>query len=462
MFNKPTLIILGAGASLDYGYPLGKDLIDRIISNQDQILHKYSSLILEAPELLQGNLKQHIEGNFKKIKDIISGLDGFQGQSLAVSFETTRVTRDVFNDDQKRELKFILNKAPLDEENIKIRNPIYASINVFLGSLNKHLDVYNKYILALIFFQRLREFDPVSIDFFLSVHTEFEYTDKSGNKTNIGKFAIAYEIMKCTGGDLDKRSKRAIKNEEENSNWYKYLLNELLSGSENGRQVQLKKNALSIVTFNYDVSLEKFLEKKLTNMSYFKEKRYDLRFLERLNKNLIHVYGKVCPQPISKDEKYTLENISNNIKVIGEDRKIKNTKSDICKIQTIIRNSEKIFILGYAFDQRNNNLIGLEEAFQVDEDLCRQTNYIFLKREVVITNYNNSKIINLSIQRMIFNHISDNYLSQGDGPRGEGVMSETPEGVDLSKIKNLTITDKSLGEAIGSDFDFSDYYSSGN
>jgi hypothetical protein len=31
MFNEETLFILGAGASLPYGYPLGKDLINQII-----------------------------------------------------------------------------------------------------------------------------------------------------------------------------------------------------------------------------------------------------------------------------------------------------------------------------------------------------------------------------------------------------------------------------------------------
>jgi len=35
MINRPTVFILGAGASYSFGYPLGKNLVDIIVKNFD-------------------------------------------------------------------------------------------------------------------------------------------------------------------------------------------------------------------------------------------------------------------------------------------------------------------------------------------------------------------------------------------------------------------------------------------
>jgi len=211
MFERSTLLILGAGASLDYGFPLGKTLINQILKNKDKILKEYKLAILDVPELSTGNIKQNIESDFNKM-NIICNYNVYNYS-----------TKIIFDEETKKKLRLIFSRAPLRENDLQNIPGADFYANILLNSIEKHLDIYNKYILALLFFQRLREFDPLSIDFFLSVHTEFEY-----EKSNIGKFAILYEIYNCKP-ELEKRSQRQI-NDEGNGNWYKYLLDEILKG----------------------------------------------------------------------------------------------------------------------------------------------------------------------------------------------------------------------------------------
>ncbi len=68
-FDKPTLIIIGAGASLPYNYPLGDDLINEIITASDEVIHRgkiteaYSHLkdmlLLHDPTSIDTFMKNH-------------------------------------------------------------------------------------------------------------------------------------------------------------------------------------------------------------------------------------------------------------------------------------------------------------------------------------------------------------------------------------------------------------------
>jgi hypothetical protein len=235
---------------------------------------------------------------------------------------------------------------------------------------------------------------------------------------------------------------------EKFSSWYRYLLNEILLGCQNGNQGEILKNNLSVITFNYDTSLELFLEKRLTNMNYFREESHNLTFIKKLRNNLTHVYGQI---DFFNNNPNVME-LSHGIKVIGEERC---TKEDF---KGIINDAKKIFILGYAFDASNNDAISMKEVFRLNENAMRaDKGNLWLEKEVVVVNYKNSKIINSSIQRMIFDNANDTYLEPSANPPDEmGYQhSPNPDIIDLNNVKNLTIITKSIGEAIGSDFNFS-------
>ena len=156
------------------------------------------------------------------------------------------------------------------------------------------------------FAKTLKEFNPLSIDFFLSLHKNF---------ADIGKEEIATAILECEEESKEKmiRSK---------NHWYKFLLNEILTGCENDKPDAINDNNLSIVTFNYDVSLEYFLYSRLLSMSYFQKgsENFAHNFLKKLE--VEHVYGKV--KNINSDnfggygKGSTLGASNNTLRVIGE------------------------------------------------------------------------------------------------------------------------------------------------
>ncbi len=433
MFKEQTLLILGAGASIDYGFPLGKDLIDRILNDKEYILSRYEEEILK--ELEDVCIKANLEMNF----DII--------EHLCFGYERNT------NDEERQNFLSMLNRAPFkkDDFNCEFNSLHFREIHNSIRKETIYLDYYNKYILAVLFFQKLEEFDPTSIDFFLSLHTEFQYKDEKGNSTNIGKYAIAYEIVKCRE-EFDNRLKGYIRDEngkkERFSSWYRYLLNEILLGCQNNQQHEILKNNLSIITFNYDTSLELFLDKRLRNMNYFKEEGQNLVFLERLKRSLFHVYGKID----FADQSKSLIELSEGIKVIGEERNSKES------FEKIIIDAKKVFILGYAFDEANNEKISMKSVFALNENAMRAENgRLWLDKEVVVLNYNNSRIINSSIKKMIFDNANDTSFEPSANPPDESgyCHSPTPEMIDLSNVENLTIITNSIVDAIGNDFNFS-------
>lgn len=276
------------------------------------------------------------------------------------------------------------------------------------------------------FAKTLKEFNPLSIDFFLSLHKNF---------ADIGKEEIATAILECEEESKEKmiRSK---------NHWYKFLLNEILTGCENDKPDAINDNNLSIVTFNYDVSLEYFLYSRLLSMSYFQKgsENFAHNFLKKLE--VEHVYGKV--KNINSDnfggygKGSTLGASNNTLRVIGE------RGNNIDKIKDKIKKAEKVFILGYGFHEENNELLNMDDIFDVTimDSRTPETFKVSLNKEVTITNTNNSEIINSYIRKKIEANCRKK-------------VSSFPIRIKLNEVGNLTISTKTLEKSIGSDFNFS-------
>jgi hypothetical protein len=90
---------------------------------------------------------------------------------------------------------------------------------------------------------------------------------------------------------------------------------------------------------------------------------------------------------------------SQSIRVIDPTDK-ESDKQVIKAARKVISDAKCIYILGYGFDENNNNRLELSKALYYNED----------KKSVLFTNYNNSNRINKSASRVLFCN-SEHFLS---------------------------------------------------
>jgi hypothetical protein len=134
--------------------------------------------------------------------------------------------------------------------------------------------------------------------------------------------------------------------------------------SLNLSEFALSNDQLTIVTFNYDRSLEYYIFNALQR-TYPKtnpnEHRAQLNAL-----NIFHVYGHLgnfetldaennIPYGFKADYRI-LKKRAENIKLISEDREAQNP--DLNKIKIASENAKYIFFLGFSFDQENLEKMG--------------------------------------------------------------------------------------------------------
>ncbi len=225
---------------------------------------------------------------------------------------------------------------------------------------------YNRFDIA----QALKETPPLSIDNFLSINPSL---------ASDGKFLIARVLlgMNTTGNSIPRNE----------NDWYSILHHALSAPSVADVQgvVDNAKN-LTIISFNYENSLEYHLFSRLLKTERFKDSACEIMN----NIKIIHVYGSLfsIPEdfqeyknnqvlrahflesgffPISdknhflpyEDERYLdrfANTVSSNIKTIHDDRSRNQDAVDKLKA------ASKIYILGYGFDHTNNERIGLDSA----------------------------------------------------------------------------------------------------
>lgn len=199
-----------------------------------------------------------------------------------------------------------------------------------------------------------------SIDAYLASREDDTFTE-------FGKIAIVNAISKCESSD-------SLYIDGIDDDWYPYLVNHIYDCSYEN----IKDNNLSIITFNYDRSLEMFLMFTLWGT-------YTLRSWGTMSKHLeksipiIHMFGKLNPTDegvIDYDSSISssqLKEMSQNIKIIPE---IKDSKV-INDANNLIENAEKIYFLGLNLNNEQNlrlfdlNLFKGKQVFGTGYDLKR-------------------------------------------------------------------------------------------
>lgn len=263
MITKPTVLVLGAGASFDYGFPLGRRLLFEIC------------------------------------------------ESLAKTSNPQRMMLTAL-------------KYPTEE----IEN----------------------------FRSQLLHSSQMSIDAFLGHRT---------NLRSIGKAAIACQLIPCENEANLFRSKDKMK-------WYEYLFSNL---SADATTDTFKNNKLSIITFNYDRSLEHYLFRSLVHC-YGLRAEQAVPLLQTIS--IVHVYGKLGELDYVDPERgraYTVElntetvlKSAESIKVLHEDQPDSEEFKDA---HHLMMEAETICFLGFGYHPENmNRLLAKPHRFSGRSFLC--------------------------------------------------------------------------------------------
>ncbi len=269
------------------------------------------------------------------------------------------------------------------------------------------------------FAHKLRRSGEDSIDAFL------EYQDEPA--VNIGKTAIAAVLLPYEVGDNLFTSNEP--------NWYQHLWAQLRAPFED-----FEKSKISIITFNYDRSLEHYLFTVLKNKYHGKS---DDECAKKLgNIPIIHVYGKLGPLSWESTQKkeaisyvpYNSMNLNHDhseemiewyrhewtkkaassIIVLHES----NTESqEFKKAREIIRKAQQLFFLGFGYHEANLTRLG-------GSDILRQP------QKVQGTAYNLSYVRIREVERLSIRDLSrnDNNLAN------KTVYNFLYENVDFNEI----------------------------
>jgi len=185
------------------------------------------------------------------------------------------------------------------------------------------------------FVHSLRMSSTSSIDEFLEDRDEF---------TKVGKLAITRALIRCENENVlvDTRD------------WYQHLFRKMVAY---GSFEKFDQNKISIVTFNYDRSLEHFLFTSLQN-KYGKSKK---KCADKLNKlPIVHVHGQIGNLPWQGSrytrpynthlDTYSLNKSSLGIGVIHESDK---TDPKFKKAHELLTKAERIYFLGFGYHPVN-------------------------------------------------------------------------------------------------------------
>jgi hypothetical protein len=247
MIENPTVLILGAGASMDFGYPSGRDLKDKVV------------------------------------------------KMIAI-----------LNNDAYRSLQ----KLGFDEYLIK-------------G-----------------FQEGLQRSGRPSVDAFLEHRPEF---------IEVGKAAMAAELM----GYENINALFPV-----GGSWYERLFQAINASFE-----ELSSNRLSIVTFNYDRSLDVYLFEAIKN-AYGKKTEEVSDVLKSIP--ILHVHGKLGPLPWESDngreyrssyDPLDIKQAADNICIITEDHETKKEFSDAKKL---ISSSNRLIFIGFGYHSQNIERLGID------------------------------------------------------------------------------------------------------
>jgi hypothetical protein len=316
MFDKETVLILGAGASCHYGYPTGEELVERIIERTKDVEHEVDKNVAHKKRLAP---------------------------------------------------------PPNNQDRISCDSGLYTEYVSLLGGLK----------------QLLESLHPLNIDSFLRYNPRY---------APLAKTLIADILLGCND-PLSKRPKDYDPEKwKKDNDWYRYLFHALTYGCKvdakdtSGKaDIAVSIANLTIITFNYDTSLERYLRKAFQRVEAFQNRTDEL--MDLIKKNIYHVYGKLAdedfydlPQEQQKAKRSDIVRASAGIEVIAGKKHHELKEAFTSTREKLKENpftsgktARRVVILGYGFDNENNELIGLSAGFghpvRINAERIAYTNY---------------------------------------------------------------------------------------
>lgn len=207
-----------------------------------------------------------------------------------------------------------------------------------------------------------------SVDAFLERRTEFE---------DVGKAAIAAALLPCEKTDylFDHWIQKRSDPHNKEGNWYDQVFEAL-----NTQFDKLTENRLSIITFNYDRSLEHYLFTALRN-TYGQTEEESAEKLSAID--IIHVHGSLGllnwqvsdGDPIGYDSEANAKIIKRamgNIKIIHEDV----TETDeFNKARELLKKAERLYFLGFGYHPMNLKRLDVESLNRREGQDIRGTSH---------------------------------------------------------------------------------------
>lgn len=177
------------------------------------------------------------------------------------------------------------------------------------------------------------------------------FLERRPNFLGVGKFAIAYCLI-----PFEDESKLYQPDPGRGGDWYEYLSVKLNASFD-----EFEKNKLSVVTFNYDRSLEHFLLTSLVNLHG--------KPIEECAKKLaaipiIHVYGQLgrTPYPLPESHYYRpdRERYANVVRAAAGITLLHESTSELDAARKLLTEAERICFLGFSYHPLNLSRLKVE------------------------------------------------------------------------------------------------------
>jgi hypothetical protein len=332
--SNSTVFILGAGASWHYGYPTGETLVEKVIEKAEVALKYF-------------------------------------------------------------------------EHSVRIGNP---EVPEYLADRNQWVNAVQE---TKKLKTGLEQVNPLVIDYYLGWNPDVQ---------SIGRLLIAWVILECEHVSARRNANRYLKSElhrldltKYHDDWIRFLIHQIAIHCVESSDLLLNK--VSFVTFNYDVSLETMLRNGLNHIRLFSEDDVT-KFLS--GSRIIHVYGKIRePNAKVKDIPWEVENIdpsqlrgrtgdyhmkmkqlldavyvaSRGLRVIDPHDK-GTDDTEIMIARTVIANVQRVFILGYGFDEHNSGRLNLRATLRHRTELAN--------KRIAFTNYQDINQINKRASKLFY------------------------------------------------------------
>jgi hypothetical protein len=174
----------------------------------------------------------------------------------------------------------------------------------------------------------------------------------------VGKLAIAFCLM-----PFEKEETLYHPDSNRGRDWYEYLSVKLNSSFE-----QFGDNKLSIITFNYDRSLEHYL---LNSLVYLHGKDRDecAKALEKIP--IVHVYGQLGEHPYPKEgsQQYRPDQVQHfrYVETAADGIKLYHEEADeaSARARELLTGAQRICFLGFSYNQFNVARLKLHQPFDL-------------------------------------------------------------------------------------------------